>query len=66
MRLPPGNDTIMSGRCAPLSLVACDLEVAMLEHARELDHAAQLHLAPTPAHHRLAQRFDQIRSLPAQ
>ena len=46
------------------TLFRCDCflfdEVAVLQHARELDDAAQLNLAPTTANVRHAQRFDEV------
>ncbi len=37
-------------------------EVAILQHAREFDHAAQLNLTPASAHMRSTQRSNQISS----
>jgi hypothetical protein len=42
------------------------VEVAVVEHARHLDHAPQLHLAPAPPDVRLAQRLDEVRRLAAE
>ena len=41
------------------------LEVAAVEHARELDDAAELHLAPAPAGLRGAERLHEVRRLAA-
>ena len=49
---PPGSFTTRSGRSEPSVAVARGRlleEVAVLEHARRLDGAAKLHLAPAPA-----------------
>jgi hypothetical protein len=61
MLLPSGRRTIRSGRCRPASDHSPRLlvEVAAVEHARKLDDAPQLHLAPAPAHRRRAQRTRQ-------
>ena len=42
------------------------VEVAARQHPRRLEHAAQLHLPPRPAHGRGAQRPGQRRGLPAE
>ena len=42
------------------------VEVAVLEHPGELDHALQLHFAPASAHARRAQRADQVLGLEPQ
>jgi hypothetical protein len=53
-------------RAALGGLVNLLLEVAILEHARDFHHAAQLHLAPAPAHAGRAERLDQVRRLALQ
>ncbi len=57
----------MSGRSDLLVAVEARLlvEVAVAEHARQLDHLAQLHLSPLPARVRLAQGRDQCAGLSA-
>ena len=58
---PPGSRTTMSGRRRPSSPVDRDLllEVAVLEHARQLDHPPELDLPPAAAHRRRLERAHQ-------
>ena len=66
--LPPGSLTIRSGRNRPSAGRRGLLleEVAVIEHARELDDALELQLAPVAAHVRLAQSLHEIAGLAVQ
>ena len=69
MLLPPGSFTTRSGRSRRPSssrALSCVREVAVVEHAGELDDALQLHLAPAAADVRGAQRGDEAAGLGAE
>ena len=63
--LPPGRRTIDVGAEAAVlgGGDALLVEVAVGEHAGDLDDAAELDLAPAAAHRRRAQRLDQVAGL---
>ena len=69
MLLPPGQLDDQVGAEQPALVVALALllaEVAVVDHAGELDDALQLHLAPAAAHVRGAERGHEVARLRAQ
>jgi hypothetical protein len=64
--LPPGQAHEQVGAQPPVVEPRLLHEVAVLEHAGQLAHAAELHLAPAAARLRRAQRVDERLGAPGE